>query len=186
MSTGLPLYPTLMSDRLRLVSPAEPGFNTDARFLSETAPKFIDAADDPDALWWSMASIIGHWHLRGYGMFAVLERKTDEVVGMVGPWYPQGWPEPELSWHLVESAHGKGYAVEAANCVLDWLFHDQKWDTIVSLIADENEGSIALAKRLGAKPEEPFFHHMVKEVRIWRHQPNPGSIWAAGDPEKVQ
>src|SRR6185503_12193570 len=34
--------------------------------------------------WNHMASIIGHWHLRGYGMWAVEELATRRLVGRVG------------------------------------------------------------------------------------------------------
>ncbi|MFS4581301.1 GNAT family N-acetyltransferase [Phaeobacter sp. C3_T13_0] len=167
-------FPSLMTPRLTLVSPAEAGFDAHDAFLRVGAPRFIDAAEDPDALWWSIATIIGHWHLRGYGLFALIERSTGRPVGMIGPWYPKGWPEPELSWHLTEDARGKGYANEAAEVVLDWLFREKKWNSIVSFIPEDNLASIALAQRIGARPEKRVSFRLApaENMRAWRHRPN--------------
>ncbi|MEX0302286.1 MAG: GNAT family N-acetyltransferase [Leisingera sp.] len=168
-------YPRLVSKRLMLISPADPEFDANAAFLSPDAPRFIDAAEDPDSLWWSIATIIGHWHLHGYGLFAVVERSTGKTVGLVGPWFPKGWPEPELSWHLMEAGQGKGYASEAAQCVLDWLFSEAGWDSIVSYVPEENDASIALARRVGAQPERSVSFRLqpAPNIRAWRHMPPP-------------
>ncbi|MFV1601708.1 MULTISPECIES: GNAT family N-acetyltransferase [unclassified Phaeobacter] len=176
-SVGMPdtdnRFPSLMTKRLLLVSPAEAGFDAHDAFLRIGAPRFIDAVDDPDALWWSIATIIGHWHLRGYGLFALIERNTGRPVGMIGPWFPKGWPEPELSWHLTEDARGKGYASEAAEVVLDWLFREKNWSSIASFIPEDNAASIALAQRIGARPEKLVSFRLAPahNMRTWRHQP---------------
>ncbi len=166
-------YPRLVSKRLMLISPADPEFDANAAFLDPGAPRFIDAAEDTDSLWWSIATIIGHWHLHGYGLFAVVERSSGLTVGLVGPWFPKGWPEPELSWHLMETGRGKGYASEAAQCVLDWLFTEAGWDSIVSYVPEENDASIALARRVGARPEKPISFRLqpAPNIRAWRHMP---------------
>ncbi|MBY6057652.1 GNAT family N-acetyltransferase [Leisingera daeponensis] len=166
-------YPRLVSKRLMLISPADPEFDANAAFLAPGAARFINAAEDSDSLWWSVATIIGHWHLHGYGLFAVVERSTGNTVGLVGPWFPKGWPEPELSWHLMETGAGKGYASEAVQCVLDWLFNAAGWDTIISYVPEENEPSIALARRIGAKPERlvSFPLQPAAGLRRWRHMP---------------
>lgn len=169
-------FPRLVSKRLMLVSPAEPDFDANAAFLDAGAPRFIDASPDPDSLWWSIATIIGHWHLHGYGLFAVVERRTGQAVGLVGPWFPKGWPEPELSWHLMEPGRGQGYASEAAQCVLNWLFCEAGWDSIVSYVPEENDASVALARRVGAQPENPVSFRLqpAPNIRAWRHMPPQG------------
>src|SRR5579859_2256028 len=50
--------------------------------------------------WRTLASYVGHWHLRGYGPYAVVERSTGAMIGPVGLWYPGEWPEPEIKWSL--------------------------------------------------------------------------------------
>ncbi len=48
--------------------------------------------------WMSMATIFGHWQLRGYGILAVEERASKVVVGRIGFLNPEGWPGFELGW----------------------------------------------------------------------------------------
>lgn len=171
MIAAAPLFPVIETERLRLISPAGPDFDAQAAFLSEDSVRFVDSDPDDEATWWSLATIIGHWHLRGYGHFAVIDRASGTHLGLVGPWYPKGWPEPELSWHLVEGAEGRGVAQEAAEAVLRWLFRDLGWASCASLIPHDNAGSIALAERLGARREGVFRHKMAGEMQIWRHVP---------------
>lgn len=171
MIVAAPPFPVIETARLRLVSPAGPEFDAVSAFLGPAAPKFLDHHPDAEATWWSVATIIGHWHLRGYGMFAVIDKDSGEALGLVGPWFPKGWPEPELSWNLVEGAEGNGFAEEAARAVLDWLFTDRKWPSIISLIDPGNDASVRLVEKLGARAEGTFAHDMAGEFRIWRHVP---------------
>src|SRR5438552_510614 len=64
--------------------------------------------------WRSVAAMIGHWHLRGYGYWAAVERSTGQLVGRVGFWNPEGWPGFELGWMLRKRYWGQGFATEGA------------------------------------------------------------------------
>src|SRR5690606_18513350 len=55
----------------------------------------------------------GHWALRGYGPWALERKDTGAFVGLCGPWYPEGWIEPEITWALMPGHHGLGFATEA-------------------------------------------------------------------------
>ena len=50
--------------------------------------------------WRNMALVIGHWQLRGFGLWAVEEKRTELCVGRVGCWQPEGWPGLEVGWAL--------------------------------------------------------------------------------------
>ena len=108
--------------------------------------------------WRMLACYIGHWKIRGYGPYAVIEKNEGELVGAVGLWFPGEWPEPELKWALRKCFWGYGYATEAATEVRDMVKRDLKWTRLISLIFQGNLRSIAVAKRLGAKFEKtvPF------------------------------
>lgn len=60
--------------------------------------------------WQSLTSIVGHWALRGFGIFALVERSTGTFVGRAGPWHPEGWPDFEIGWVLRSEYWGKGYS----------------------------------------------------------------------------
>ena len=103
--------------------------------------------------WRNMAMILGHWQLRGYGMWAVEEKATGEMVGRVGCWRPEGWPGLEVGWTLRRRFWGRGYATEAARASLSYAFTTLGQTRVISLIAPENVNSIRVAERLGEKPE---------------------------------
>jgi RimJ/RimL family protein N-acetyltransferase len=103
--------------------------------------------------WQSLCSTVGHWALRGFGMFAVVERASGRFVGRVGPWYPEGWPGFEIGWTLRSEDWGKGYATEAADRCLTYAFSELGRAHVISLIHPGNVRSIRVAERLGERLE---------------------------------
>jgi RimJ/RimL family protein N-acetyltransferase len=103
--------------------------------------------------WRNMALVLGHWQLRGFGLWAVEERATGMLAGRVGCWCPEGWPGVEIGWALRREYWGRGYATEAAQTVLADAFGRIGQKRLISLIRPENGPSIAVALRLGMRPE---------------------------------
>jgi RimJ/RimL family protein N-acetyltransferase len=99
--------------------------------------------------WRSMAGILGHWKLLGYGMFAVENKVTGELMGRAGFLDPPGWPGFEVGWVLGRAHWGHGYAFEAAVASRDYAFGSLGRDRIISLIRPDNVRSIRVAERLG-------------------------------------
>ena len=97
-----------------------------------------------------MASYIGHYQLKGYSYLAVDQKETGKLVGTVGLWNSEPWPETELGYWLLPEMQGMGFASEAANAVIEFAFNELNLDTFVSYIVEENTPSIRLAERLGA------------------------------------
>jgi RimJ/RimL family protein N-acetyltransferase len=125
---------------------------------------FISIHDDPEvmqhlpktgtgtrrvAAWRTLALVIGHWHLRGYGQWTVVEKSTNEVIGRVGLWNPEGWPGLEVGWVLRRSRWGHGFATEAALDAMRFAFEVVGADHVISLIRAENLRSIRVAERIG-------------------------------------
>ena len=103
--------------------------------------------------WRHMAMVLGHWVLRGYGMWGVEELETARLVGRVGFHNPDGWPAFELGWTIGKNWWGKGYATEAAKRCLQYAFEEMNREHVISLIDPENVNSIRVAERLGEKLE---------------------------------
>ena len=122
-----------------------------------------------DDAWRSMAGMLGHWTLRGYGMWAVEERDTGRLVGRAGFIDPPGWPGFELGWLLGREHWGRGYAREAAQAALFVAFRILGRVSAISLIRPANERSIRLAEALGAIQGEPLDDFMGGPVQVWRH-----------------
>lgn len=118
--------------------------------------------------WRAMASMVGHWQLRGYGPYCLELQATKQVVGICGLWYPNDWPEPEIKWGLVRSHWGQGYAKEAAIAVKQMVARDLADLSLISLIFAENHNSIRLALSLGASLDREI-EFRGQLAHIYRH-----------------
>ena len=130
--------------------------------------------------------MLGHWVLRGHGMWAV-ERKSDgALIGRVGVQRPESWPATEVAWTLGRPYWGQGYATEAAKASLDWGFKNLPLPKLASLIDAENFASQAVAKRLGQTKGPP--HTLVLQgksypVDVWEI---PRERWTSDDTRTVR
>lgn len=103
--------------------------------------------------WRAMCSMVGHWQIRGYGPYALVEKATGQTVGAVGLWYPNDWPEPEIKWALVRRFWGKGFASEAVRAVQAPAAALFNGTPPISFINAENTPSVQLAVAVGATLE---------------------------------
>lgn len=101
--------------------------------------------------WRSMAMFMGHWDLRGYGIWAVEERATGAFAGRVGLFDPEGWPGIEVGWLLGPTFRGQGYATEAGVAALDFAWTSVGAARVISLIRPANTLSIRVAEKLGER-----------------------------------
>lgn len=118
--------------------------------------------------WRAMASIAGHWLLRGYGPYAVEEKSSGAVLGTVGLWYPNDWPEPEIKWALTRRYWGRGFASEAARAIVRMAAEFLPHISLISFIHAENTASIRVALAIGAKFEKEVDFRAAK-WHIYRH-----------------
>ena len=148
--------PTLSTERLLLRPFRNADLEEYAKIFSD--PEVVRFLGDGKTLsradaWRQMAVILGHWELRGYGMWAVEEKQSGALMGRIGFWQPEGWPDFELGWTLGREQWGKGYATEGARAALRFAFEELDREHVVSLIHPENRASIRVAERLGERLE---------------------------------
>ncbi len=127
-----------------------------------------------DDAWRSMAAMLGHWSLLGYGMWALQLRgdPSGTLIGRAGFIDPPGWPGFEVGWLLAREHWGRGYAHEAVQAVLALAFGPMRRETAISIVRPTNERSIRLAERLGATLEQRI-EFMGGEVLLYRHRRQP-------------
>ena len=165
--------PVIETRRLILRGP-EPEDYPDfkATFTSYRA-RFMGGPLNAYESWMLYAAEIGHWAIRGYGMWMIHDKDTDETYGMAGGWKPAKWPEAELAWVIWPDAQGHGYALEATHAARSH-FYRSGWDGAVSYIDPKNLDSIRLAERLGATKYKDAASIDGNDV-VYRH-PSPAQL----------
>ncbi|MDP3897367.1 MAG: GNAT family N-acetyltransferase [Mesorhizobium sp.] len=165
------MIPTLETDRLILRAMKSDDFEPFAAFYASEAARFVGGPEDRVASWRRMAAYAGCWTLRGYGKFVAEEKATGAPVGIFGPSYPEGWPEPEIGWTVLPRFEGRGYAIEAAARTISFAYDELGWTTVMSAIFPGNERSVRLAGRLGAQHEGSIEVRPYGALEIYRHLP---------------
>ncbi|MFG5383747.1 MULTISPECIES: GNAT family N-acetyltransferase [unclassified Yoonia] len=167
------MIPVLQTERLTLRAPCWDDFDAYAAFRASDRAKLLGGPYTRAQAFDQLAEIIGHWTLRGYGRWMVADRETDQPLGIVGLFYPEDWPEPEIAWSVFEAGEGRGIAYEAAMASRAYAYDTLGWTTAVSLIDPSNTRSVALARRMGCMDGETYDHPTYGTLHIWRH-PAPG------------
>ncbi|MBR9843654.1 MAG: GNAT family N-acetyltransferase [Rhodobacteraceae bacterium] len=171
--------PTLHTPRLTLRPLTAEDFPAVRAFYASERSRFVGGPKNAVQAWRHFAMEIGHWALKGYGRWGVEVTETGEFAGIIGIFGPEGYPEPELAWDLMEGFDGKGYATEAARAARDWAYTKAHMPALMSLVDPDNIASRKVAERLGAVKEGHFDHEIVGLTEIWRH-PSPEALAAEG------
>lgn len=143
---------TLETSRLILRAPREADFAAMLAFNDSPRTQFLGGPLERRWIWRGLLANIGHWALRGYGFYSV-DTKAGDFIGRIGVIFHDGWPEPELAWHLYEGFEGQGYAHEAALAAKGDYHARISPQPLISMIDVANARSEALALRLGARRE---------------------------------
>ncbi|WP_135506051.1 GNAT family N-acetyltransferase [Roseovarius aestuariivivens] len=170
---GHPSIPVLETRRLVLRAPEPQDYPDFKATFASYRSRFMGGPLNPYEAWMLYAAEIGHWEIRGYGMWMIHRRDTGETVGMAGGWFPAKWPEREIAWIIWPEKAGNGFALEATHKVRDHLYA-KGWDGAVSYIDPKNLDSIRLAERLGCvkDPEAPTIDG---NDAVYRH-PTPARL----------
>lgn len=145
--------PVLTTERLRLRGFEEKDLDAYAAMLAD--PEVVKFLGDGKPLnrvdaWRQIAMILGHWTLRGFGLWAVEERATGTLLGRIGCHEPEGWPGFEIGYTLGRPHWGRGFAQEGARAALHYARSVLHRSEIISIIRPANVGSIGVATALGA------------------------------------
>lgn len=168
-------FPVIETDRLILRGPDPSDWETDRGFRMSERSRHVGGPYTEAEAFLKFSARWGHWAIRGFGGFVVIDRETENRLGVVGPLYPVGWAEPELGWVVYEGAEGHGYAYEAALAARSYVYSELGWTTAISYVGPENHRSIALAKRLGCFEVTDVAHPFDEPCLVFRH-PGPEAL----------
>src|SRR6516165_8387961 len=128
---------SLLTDRL-VLRELEPG-DVDAMYDllgdAEAMKYFPRTCTREEAVQWIERNQ-RRYRIFGYGLWAVVLRDTNEVLGDCGPtWHEiNNELQLEVGYHFRRCYWGKGYAGEAARAVIEWSFENVAVDHVISLI----------------------------------------------------
>ncbi len=158
--------PTLDAGDVTLRAIAESDLDAIAAFYATERSQFVGGPLPRVDAWRIISSNLGHWALRGYGMWIIAA--DQQPVGMCGFIFREGWDEPELGWQVWDGYEGRGIAYQAASAARAHGTQAFGLDGVISYIDRRNTRSIRLAERLGAVLErETVF--MDKPCHVYRH-----------------
>lgn len=181
MSAPLPALtgtPVLETGRLVLRAPGPQDAEAFIAFLGSDRARHLGGPMPRAEAWRVFAMVLGHWQMLGFGLWMACRRGSADPVAAVGLLRPEGWPEGEIAWHVLDpAAEGTGIACEAAEAVRAHAYAVLGWRGAVSYIARGNTRSVRLAERLGAVADPAAPTPEGLEATVWRH---PGPAAAAG------
>jgi len=147
---------TLETHRLLLRSFVETDLDAYARICADPeVMRYIGAGNTLSRAeaWRSMALLLGHWQLRGYGMWAAEDKQSGAFVGRIGLHNPEGWPALEVGWLIDRARWGQGLATEGATAIMQFAFDRLDLEHLSSVIHPLNRASIRVAEKLGMQWE---------------------------------
>ena len=143
-------YPLIETERLFLRRPDARDQDLALRFFGTRRPRLASAPLAGGQAWRQLATFLGHWETEGHGLFAVVPAGEEVAIGLVGPWHPAGWPEPEVGWLVwSQSPEATELAAEAVAAACRFARACLGRDDVVSYVAGGDAASAGLALSLG-------------------------------------
>jgi ribosomal-protein-alanine N-acetyltransferase len=92
---------------------------------------------------------LDHWQKRGYGHWAITQKKNDCIVGWDGLEYLPETAENEVAYLLSHQAWGRGLATQAAQAAVKFGLETIGLQEIIGLVHPDNIGSIRVLEKCG-------------------------------------
>ncbi|MFO7547035.1 MAG: GNAT family N-acetyltransferase [Trueperaceae bacterium] len=118
------------------------------RFVGDGTPLTEEEAD----LWFEVT--FRNYARRGYGMFALEDRATGQVVGFAGLVHPGDQPEPEVKYAFARAWWGRGLATEAVTHLLDVAGSRYGLREVIATVAPEHAASQRVLLKAGMSRRE--------------------------------
>lgn len=129
----------------------------------------------------SIHNFEAEWEQRGYGLFAVENLHSRQLIGFTGLSWPVFLPEVlpavEIGWRFSKPNWGQGYASEAATAALAFAVNNLGLTDIVSIYQVENKASARIMQKLGLRFDrrtlDPSCNREIEVYRLPQHELPP-------------
>lgn len=102
------------------------------------------------------------WEQNGYGVWAVINKEDNKLIGQCGFLPIANSTEIELLYAFSSKCWGHGFASEAAEAAIAYAKEIYKWNSLVALAYNDNKSSINVLTKQGFKYIEDQEHFGVK------------------------
>lgn len=96
-----------------------------------------------------MSNFKAHWSDRGYGVWAVVEKQSNKLIGHCGLNYFKDLDKTELLYAFDEKYWGRGYATESAKAVVEYTRENLTLSKLTAIAYPENIGSRKVIEKAG-------------------------------------
>lgn len=152
----------LETERLYLREMQQSDYNDLCKIMQdeEVMYAYEHAFDDEEVQQW-LDNQIRRYREDGFGLWAVILKETDEMIGQCGLTIQDcnGKPGVEIGYLFQKAYWHKGYAIEAASACKEYAFQVVKVNEVYSIIRDTNIASQNVAKRNGMHVVAQFVKH---------------------------
>ncbi len=93
----------------------------------------------------------------GYSNFIIIRKEDKAKLGVVGLYDREGLEGLDIGFGLLPENEGKGYAYEAANCLMNWAKKEMNIKKIKGITVEENLASRKLLEKLGLMFIKKFY-----------------------------
>ena len=107
----------------------------------------------------SVESFIHHWEMQKYGIWAIVENFSTQMVGYCGLRYLNELDETEVLYGLAKAYWGKGIASQALKASISYGFDMTNLDKIIAMVLPENKASIRVIEKADL--------HYEKQIHIF-------------------
>jgi [ribosomal protein S5]-alanine N-acetyltransferase len=109
--------------------------------------------------------ILHHWSKHNFGVWAVINKFSKDMMGHCGLRYMTDTNDVELIYLLDPKFWGQGIATEAGEAVVQYAFHSLNVDTLYTRVRINNSRSKNVIKKLGFT----FIENKELDGRILSH-----------------
>ncbi len=107
----------------------------------------------------SLKSFLKHWQQRGYGIWAIIENCSSQMIGYCGLRYLDELDEVEILYGLAKAYWQRGITTKAAKATISYGFNVANLDKIIALALSENLTSRRVMEKAGL--------HYQKQIHIF-------------------
>ena len=137
---------------------------TDVKFVFElmNTPQYLHNIGDrniktlTDAENFLSQKLIKSYSKHGYGLYAVIDKGTNKVIGMSGFVNRDSLPHTDIGFAFLPESMGKGFAYEASNVLMKYAKAKLQLSPILGITSKDNISSQKLLNKLGLKYIKPI------------------------------